>query len=210
MLIKGALAKLRIMKRVGIFSGSFDPVHKGHVAFALSALESSNLDVIYFAPEARPRHKPSVTHLSHRIAMLKLATRMHPKLKVLELEDKQFLPATTLPRLKQRFPHDELILLLGSDLLEHLHSWPRVEFLLKNVSLIIGVRGTADVAESLGNINALEQQPRGLHIVESLEPAMASRNIRQSIREGHNPRDILPSVYVYAKKHWLYDSVSMA
>lgn len=197
-------------KRIGIFSGSFDPVHKGHVAFALAALESAQLDEVYFAPERWPRRKPEVTHLTHRLAMLKLATRMHRQLKVLELPDRYFLSATTLPRIIKQFPDDKLFVLLGSDLLEHLHQWPKVEYLLRNTGLIVGVRGEGDVMRSLDQATALPQQPRELHIVEALEPQISSRYVRHSIREGHNPRDILPSVYAYTQKHWLYPDLSTA
>ena len=87
-------------KRIGIYAGAFDPVHKGHVSFALQAIELAGLDEVAFVPEPRPRNKAGVTHLSHRIAMLRLAVKGHPKLKILEVPDKQFLVATSLPRLR--------------------------------------------------------------------------------------------------------------
>jgi nicotinate-nucleotide adenylyltransferase len=197
-------------KRIGIFSGSFDPVHKGHVAFALAALESAQLDEVYFAPERWPRRKPEVTHLSHRLAMLKLATRLHPRLNVLELPDRYFSSSVTLPRIIKKFPNDHLFMLLGSDLLENLHHWPKVEYLLRSSGLIIGVRGEGDVVRSLDMATALPKQPQELHIVEALEPHISSRYVRHAIREGRQPRDILSSVLAYAKRHWLYPDLAAA
>ena len=94
------------MSRIGVFSGSFDPVHKGHIAFALEAAKTAKLEKVYMAPEIKPRRKPGITHFAHRVAMLKLAVRSQPKLEVLELPDKYFLPQKTLAQLRQRFPGD--------------------------------------------------------------------------------------------------------
>ena len=139
------------MYRIGIFSGSFDPVHKGHIAFALEAADVAKLDKVYFAPEVKPRRKPGITHIAHRLAMLQLVVRSQPRLDVVELPGKYFLPQTTLAHLHQRFPKDKLVLLLGSDLFEHLveHSeqWPNVEALLGQVELVVSARaGQTDEA----------------------------------------------------------------
>src|SRR6185295_10705588 len=103
------------MKRIGFFSGTFDPIHKGHIAFALQALEAAELDRVYFMPEAKPRRKEGMTHYGHRVAMLRLALRPHKNLKVLEVPDRQFSVQRTMPRLKTRFKNDQLFLLMGSD-----------------------------------------------------------------------------------------------
>lgn len=194
-------------RRIGIYAGSFDPVHKGHVAFALEALEVANLDLVYFLPETQPRHKTGITHATHRLSMLKLATRAHPKLKVLELPDKRFSVATTLPRLKKKFPDDQLMLLVGSDVLMHLPRWKHIDELLLQTGLMVAVRSEAEISVSMEVVNGLPKPLRELHIIESLEPTISSRHIRQSIRLGHKPRDILPSVYDYSKKHWLYEAM---
>src|SRR5581483_3364510 len=90
-----------IMKRIGIYSGVFDPVHAGHIGFALQAVERAGLDKVYFLPERRPYHKQGVEHFGHRVAMLKRATRPHPALSVLELEDISFTVERTLPKLQK-------------------------------------------------------------------------------------------------------------
>ncbi len=195
------------MKKIGIFSGAFDPVHKGHVAFALAAVEAAGLSKVYFAPEAKPRRKPGVTHISHRLAMLKLATRAHPKLDVIELPDKYFLSTTTLPRITKLFPESDLHILIGSDHLVHMPYWPRVDYLLKNTGLVIGVRGHDDVADTLERIMNLPTQPKSIHVVDSPEPDLASGKVREQLRNHSPSKEILPSVQAYAKKHWLYVDV---
>ncbi len=195
-------------KRIGIFSGSFDPVHKGHISFALIAMEAASLDEVYLLPETRPRHKPSVSHISHRVGMLTLASRPYKGLRVLELADKQFSVTTTLPRLRQKFPDTDLVLLLGSDAVLHLHAWPHVQELLKHVGLVVAVRSEAEVSTIMECIVRLDIPLKELHVIESFEPHIASKNIRQAIRQGKSTSDVVKSVHTYAKEHWLYESIS--
>lgn len=196
------------MSRIGIFSGTFDPVHKGHVAFALQAIESAKLDKVYFAPEPKPRRKQGVTHIAHRDAMLKLVTKPHPKLDVLSLPDKQFVPLRTTARLKKEFPDAELVLLLGSDLLEHLDNWPSYAGMLKHMGLVIGVRAHSDTAKSLEKINKLVTPVREIHIIESTYPLLSSRRIRESLHKGAEHEGLPESVSRYANEHWLYVSAN--
>ncbi len=195
-------------RRIGIFAGSFDPIHKGHIGFALSALEVADLDEIYLVPEARPRHKPGVTHIGHRTAMLKLAVRPYRHIHVLELPDKRFSVTATLPRLQTKFPDAELLLLIGSDVLMHLAQWPRVDELLNKMGLIVSVRSGAEITAAMDVATNLPRVLKELYILESLEPSVSSRQIRSVLRRGHKTKDVVGSVQKYADKHWLYASVS--
>src|SRR5207237_1081890 len=127
-------------KRIGIYSGSFDPVHAGHLSFALQAIEQAQLDAVYFLPERRPRNKQGVEHFGHRVAMLDKAVKPHRKLQVLELEDVSLTVASTLPRLLKRFPRAQLVFLMGSDVTQYLPTWPNAARLLQQVELVVGVR----------------------------------------------------------------------
>ena len=200
----------RKMARIGIYSGSFDPIHKGHLAFALEAVDAARIERVYFAPEAKPRRKPGITHAAHRLAMVRLSVRLHHRLDLLDLPDKYFSANTTIPRLKQLFPEDELLLLIGSDVLEHMHTWPGVQFLLEHMGLVVAVRGQDDLANALEYASRLPVIPREFHIIESNKPQLASRYIRHSLAAGNGSPDILPSVHAYAKQHWLYDDVTTA
>ena len=195
------------MARIGIFSGSFDPIHIGHIAFALQAIDRANLDKVYIAPERKPPRKPGITHPHHRFEMIKLAIRGHDKIELLELLGNNFTPAKTLPRLKKKFKKDKLFLLMGSDLFEHMHNWPDVEILLKEVGLVIGARGNYEVTESLATAHNLPAQPRELTILDSIERDISSKQIRQQLRNNHRSDGVVDSVENYAKKHWLYDRV---
>lgn len=187
-------------------SGSFDPVHAGHVAFALQAIEAAKLDKVYFAPEALPRRKHGYTHIAHRIAMLKLATAVHPKLGVLELPDKNFSVGKTLPRLQQRFRAAELFYLCGSDMLEHMPEWTLLDAFLAKMELVVGVRSPDKDAElrsickKIGALNAV--------IIKSQQPSVSGRQIRDAISQHESAIGLLESTKEYISKNWLYDSAS--
>lgn len=195
-------------RRIGIYSGTFDPVHAGHVGFALQAIETAKLDIVYFLPERRPRYKQGVEHFAHRVAMLRRACRPHPKLDVLELEDVNFSIERTLPRLQKRLGKSQLVFLFGSDVAAHLPNWPQVESLLASSELVIGVRAEDNLARVSEQIRAWPQQPKALKIFESYAADVSSGAVRKAIRERRHARGLLPSVAHYSDRHWLYVSLT--
>lgn len=206
---KVSVAKAQpLTKKIGIFSGTFDPVHKGHIAFALRAAEAAGLDRVYFLPEAVPRRKEGVTHIAHRIAMLRLATKPHAKLAVLNLPDKQFSVSRTLPRLQKRFQAAELHLLIGSDIVPFLASgaWPQADRLLASMRLIVGLRDDVD-QEVVSTLQTLLPD-RSFRIVQTDSAFASSRDIRNSLRRGQPHAGALKSLNRYIKAHWLYVSIA--
>lgn len=197
----------RPIRRVGIISGTFDPVHKGHISFALQAIEAAGLDEVVFLPEPRPRHKHDVTHLSHRISMIKLAIKAYPKLGLVELPDKQFTVGTSLPRLVQKYADAQLVLLIGTDVLSHISVWPNARQLLKKVGLVVAVRGQKDERHAFQLLAQLPVEPPESHVLVSHFKHVASREIRDAIKAGNAPKGMLASVARYAKQQWIYTAM---
>jgi nicotinate-nucleotide adenylyltransferase len=189
--------------RIGIYSGTFDPVHAGHIAFALQAASAAGLNRVYFVPERAPRGKRHVTHYAHRVAMIRRATRPYMQLEVLELEDKTFSVAHTLPRLRRDFPQSELVYLCGSDVIAHMAQWPHVAQFLQQVELCVGRRGNET---QLSIEQVLETLPLPLRVTffDSHAPAVSSSQVRAALREKRGVRGLLASVKVYAAQEWLY------
>jgi len=194
-------------RRIGIFSGTFDPVHKGHIAFALQALQEANLETIYFMPEAKPRRKEGITHYAHRTAMLEIALKPYKDLKILEVADKQFSVVKTMPKLKAMFKNDQLFLLLGSDIVNYLTNseWPQIELLLKDFGLIVGLRGETSEESVRKQLATL---PNTMVVVTTLKKHASSREIRQASASNEDHEDSLKGTKKYIKKNWLYDSVA--
>ena len=108
------------MQRIGIFGGTFDPVHLGHLIMAEQAREQAGLDQVWFVPAARPPHKLDrpLTAFHHRVEMLALAVAGHSAFRVNELEKDRSGPSytvDTLEELHRRHPDTAMHLLLGSD-----------------------------------------------------------------------------------------------
>lgn len=143
---------------VGIYSGTFDPVHPGHIAFAVEALRACGLAEVVFLPEQTPRNKQNVTDITHRIDLIKKATSGASGLRVVRLESPQFTVKNTLPELQSLFGDTELTLLVGSDVVRtFLHSWEDLGTLLRKVRLAIGIRANDDVQEITAIIEKLAQ-----------------------------------------------------
>ncbi len=196
------------MKRIGVLSGVFDPIHKGHIGLALEAIKQAKLDEVYFLVETKPRHKTGVSHAVHRNAMIKIAIAPYPKLHLLELPDRQFTVAKTLPRLIHKFPGSELIYISGSDILGHMWQWPLIERMLGQMELVIAGRFDYGTYEVNSQIVKLPVQPKQLFIITSRLPDVSSRLIRIALSQGQKPNGSLSSLQAYIKKHWLYVSAS--
>lgn len=196
-----------VLQRVGVYAGTFDPVHTGHLGFALQALSAANLDHVYFLPERCPRSKMDVAHIGHRAAMLHRAVRPYKNLSVLELPDRCFSVTKTLPRLRAHFPQAQLVLLLGCDVFLHMTSWPYVARLLEDVALVVAIRepqqeqAVRDLAQRLG------LQAAQITIIQSLYPAVSSSRVREAVLARQDqPEGLLQSVRRYATAQWLYTS----
>ena len=194
-------------KRIGIYSGTFDPVHSGHIAFALQALKEDKLDLVVFMPERRPRYKPTVEHFGHRTAMITRAIKPYAKLALLELPDVNFDVTKTLPKLYKEFEGAELAILMGSDVVPGLKNWPDIDKLSAQCEFIIGLRENQSPETITKELRNLLPSSKAT-IIKSLAPHVSSGRIRHALRKGVSASGLLSSVHRYARRQWLYVSVS--
>ena len=197
--------------RIGIFSGSFDPVHTGHLTFALKAIQEARLDIMYFLPERQPRGKPEVEHFGHRTAMLSRAIRPYQQLGILELPDVYFDVKRTLPKLQAEFTGADLVFLMGSDAVLRLNPvyWPGddLETFLSRAEIIIGMRAHQSQEEIAIALGALPRQPIATRVISLPHNHISSSRIRQAFRHNQKAAGLLTSVSKYARDNWLYVSV---
>ncbi len=199
--------------RVGIFGGSFDPVHLGHLILAEQCREQGKLDEVRFIPAARPPHKQhqSLTSFHQRAEMLGLAISGHSAFRIDELEKDRPGPSFTadsLEQLKNAMPDAELCLILGADSVVDLPQWhepARIAALAE--LLVVGRPGWALPKEAM--LRSLIELPEGtswrirgitIPLVE-----IASREIRRKTSLGESIRYQVPrSVEAYILQHGLY------
>lgn len=194
-------------KRIGIYAGTFDPVHAGHITFALQAVAAAGLDMVYFLPERRPRAKQQVEHFAHRVAMVKQAAMPHPQFGVLELVDMNFSIGRTLPKLRQQFEDAELVFLFGSDVVTGIPDWPNAATLLEE-EFVIGVRSQQKREDIKKAVDGWDPQPRAVTIFDSYAPDISSGQVRDALRAGKQAAGTLKSVERYSDHHWLYVSLN--
>ena len=193
------------MNRVGIYSGTFDPVHVGHIEFALQAIEMCQLAKVIILPEPQPREKNYVCAISHRLNMLRMASRPYHKLEVVALDTKQFTVLETLPLLQARQPNDQLVYLCGSDVVKtFLYRWPGLSTLLKTTEIVVGLRNEDSEEEIRTIFNELlnsEGVAAKYTVLKAPVHQLASSMLRKN---KHTINDVDPSVAAYITKNNLY------
>ncbi len=195
------------MKRIGIYSGTFNPVHAGHISFALQAIEAAHLDKVYLMPERHNQLKKDVAHYGHRVAMVRQAIKPHRQLDLIETTDISFTVDKTLPKLKRQFNNSRLVFLIGSDTLKYMPKWPNIERLLSSSELVVGVRANDEAVVS-GLIDDLPVKPSKLVVIDSYAASVSSSKIREALRKSQEAEGILTSVRHYSNKNWLYISLA--
>jgi nicotinate-nucleotide adenylyltransferase len=199
--------------RVGIFGGTFDPVHLGHLILAEQAREQAQLDEVWFVPAPRPPQKEaqSITRFEQRVEMLALALAGNPAFRIDEIEKDRVGPsytADTLAELHRRHPEHVFMLLVGGDALIDLPTWREPRRILELAGLVVMDRpGSPSVrADELRQRLALPAEfPLSLIHVEAPAIDIASRYLRRRIAAGHSVRYLVPrAVEAYIQEKKLY------
>lgn len=191
-------------RRVGIYAGTFDPIHPGHIAFAVEAMRTCDLDEVVLLIEQTPRGKDRVTDVNHRIALTERAVASTPGLRVIRVASKQFTVAQTIPELRAVLGASELTLLLGSDVCLFLDQWPGVNTLLTEVSFAVGVRTHANIEaikNTMKRLSDAHQHAVRYRLVSTSEAAWASSQIRNGTADISR---LHPEMLAYMQAHHLY------
>ncbi len=198
-------------ERLGIFGGTFDPPHLGHLILAAEAQAQLQLDRVLWLLTARPPHKEGqpITPLAHRLAMLERALADNPAFHISDAEIRRPGPhyaADTLALLRREHPQAQLIYLIGEDSLHDLPGWHRPDLVLARCDQLGVMRRPS---EARADLDALEARLPGLsakvRFVDAPLLQIASSQIRARIRHGGHFRYYLhPDVYAYIQSHHLY------
>jgi len=189
-----------VTRRVGVFGGTFDPPHLGHLALAEWARGRLGLSRVLFVPAGQPPHKRagSVSAARHRLAMTRLATRGNPAFVVSPLEAEREGPSftvDTLRELKRRERGARLVLLIGEDSLDEFSTWRDPDAILTLATLA--------VAERPGPRGRGRRPP--CVWLENPRLDISSSTLRRRVRAGHSLRYLVPdAVIAYIRRHRLY------
>jgi nicotinate-nucleotide adenylyltransferase len=193
--------------RLGIFGGSFDPVHNGHLALAHAAQQQAGLDEVWFMPTATQPLKRDGARATNedRVEMLRLATRDKPNWRVCTIEiDRGGLSYTvdTLRQLGEELPDTAFFFLIGSDALRDVARWKEPRELFRMATPLV-VHRAGDPAPDLESLALLCTETTQPQRVEMPAMAISSTDIRRRCANGEQLGDLLPPVvadYIEANK----------
>lgn len=195
--------------RLGLFGGTFDPPHIGHLWLAETAQEQLHLDHIVFLPTGTPPHKQEqcVTAVSHRLAMLQEAIAGNPAFQIDTTDIERPLPHTTatlLPLLHRKHPNAQLWWLIGSDSLRDLPTWESPQSIIQQCRL--GVLPRPDVKIDW---HVLDTAVPGIRTcvdwLDGPQIHLSSTHIRHWGKSGHSLRYLVATaVAAYIQTHHLY------
>jgi len=197
-------------ERIGLFGGTFDPPHLGHLILASEAQFQLELTRLLWTLTPEPPHKQDqpITPVEHRLAMVNLAIADNPSFELSRLELDRPGPHYTLDTIKlvaEQNPDAEIVPVIGGDSLHDLPTWYQPKELLFAAHWIGVMRRLGESA----NLEALERELPGIsskvHYVDAPLLEIASREIRSRIADGRPFRYYLPNpVYHYINQHHLY------
>lgn len=199
--------------RVGLFGGSFNPVHMGHLVVAQDAVEAFDLDRVVFVPCGHPPHKPSgeLAAGEHRAAMIEAAIEGDPRFALSRCElERPGVTYTidTVRAMRAARPDDSLHFLIGADTLTELHSWREIGTLLGLCEFLTLVRPGFDPARiDPASFGLPDPWPARLlgRIARVHEVGISSSDIRMRLAEGLGIRYLVPDcVERYISEHHLY------
>jgi len=181
---------LKFSKKIGLYFGTFNPIHVGHLVIANFMVEFSDLDEVWFVvtPHNPLKKKKTLLEDHHRLAMVRIAVEEYPKLKASNVEFDLPQPnytVNTLAYLEEKYPEQNFCLIMGEDNLKGLHKWKNYEVILNRYFLYVYPRISEGIVE-----NQFSDHPK---IVRVPAPVMeiSSTFIRNGIAAGKNIRPML-------------------
>ena len=185
--------------KIGIFGGTFDPIHNAHIAVAEAARDRCELDRILVIPAANPPHKPGASApFEHRYRMVKLACEGHRGFEpsMLESGEERSYSIRTIEKVRQSVSvQDSLYFIIGADAFAEITTWHRWQEVITAVEFIVVSRPGAQYSIPEG---------ARVHPLAAISMPVSSSDIRAALARGECPPDLPLPVFQYAVQHGLY------
>jgi nicotinate-nucleotide adenylyltransferase len=182
--------------KIGLYFGTFNPIHVGHLIIANHMAEHADLDQVWLVvtPHNPLKKKSTLLDDYHRLQMVFLATEDYPKLKPSNIEFKLPQPnytVNTLVHLEERYPNHEFSLIMGEDNLKSLHKWKNYEAILAHHEIYVYPRISTEVENLVPTFR--DQKHPKINIIDAPVVEISSTFIRKNIKEGKNVQPLLPA-----------------
>ncbi len=188
--------------RVGLYFGSFNPIHNGHLIIANHVAENCAVDAVWFivSPHNPLKESQSLLNEYHRLHLIKLAIKDCTKLHASDIEFHLPRPSytiDTLTYLSEKFPQHQFSIIIGSDSFQNIHRWKNYKQLVSDYSFIVYNRPSFTITETYG---------AKLQILDAPMLDISATFIRQQIKAGKSIRFLCPDVvsdYIQANRYYL-------
>jgi len=193
-------------RRVGIFSGTFDPFHVAHLEACLVAKAACELDTVVVLVEKKPHRKTDVTSYDKRLAMIDLALQEYPGIRLLESPGDNITIDNTLPILEEQFEDAEYWYIIGSDVVGHLKHWTNADLLLSRLRLCVVLRSNEDADKTEEELKILNQEypELGYRILPEVWSPLSSSKIRAEIAKSGYSQYVHREVMKYIVRNNIY------
>lgn len=209
-------------RRIGVFGGTFDPVHNGHLQLAEHAIKEVHLSQLLFVPAATPPHKHGeITPLSHRLAMLNLVCKESPNFLYSSIEAELPRPSytvDTLEELLKRYPaNTELYFIIGGDAFLDLMTWKSYAAILTMVKMVVSPRvgySNLRLYDFLARIGYRQKEgtwqgsngQKDIILLSQSPQDVCSSDVREVLLKEGDTSPFLPEVVAgYIKENSLYN-----
>lgn len=192
-------------KKIGLFFGSFNPIHIGHLILANYITEHSDMDELWLvvSPQNPFKEKKSLLKDTNRLDMVQLAIQNYPKMRASNVEFSLPQPSytiDTLAHLKEQYPQYSFALIMGEDNLKSLHKWKNAEKLMNDYQIIVYPRVSNGDEEKQHQF-----QHENISLIQAPVIEISATEIRNMIKQGKNVRPMLPpEVFEYLDGSSLY------
>jgi len=178
--------------KIGLYFGTFNPIHIGHLIIANHLAEHSDLEQIWMVvtPHNPLKQKSTLLDDYQRLHLVRLATEDYPKIKPSDIEFKLPQPnytVNTLAHLMDKYPQHQFSLIMGEDNLKTFHKWKNYEYILEHHNIYVYPR-VSNEPENL----AFKDHP-GIHLIDAPIVEISSTSIREIIKNKKNSRPLLPN-----------------
>lgn len=198
-------------KKIGILGGSFDPIHNGHLAIAMSAYRDFKLDEIWLIPAGHSPNKDEdkMTSAAVRAEMTALAAQEIPHFKLSTYEiDKEGTSYTylTLSDFKEQYPDTDFYFIMGADSLDYFDAWKHPEIICQKATILVAVRDDMDLDDIQKKITHIKEQFHAeIYPLSCKKIDISSSEIRANMLIGKDICDMVPKVVAdYIAEHNLY------
>ena len=202
-------------KKIGIFGGTFDPIHQGHLNIARSAQDEFALDEVWFVPSGHSPHKDNrnMVPAELRAEMTAQAIAHYPDFSLSRIEiDEPGVSYTyqTLTRLREQHPDTVFYFIMGADSLDYLEQWRHPEIICRIAVILVAVRDQMDLDKITEKASYIQSFfPAQIEPIRGGRTQVSSTEIRRQIAEGSRP-DMLPdAVWNYIRENGLYGAGQM-